>query len=238
MSDPVSPSPRMFDRKPLPADDDVLPPTKPAVQGILKKVKGQVPAKPQANMKKPRAVPVEVIPDDEGEPRNVLPSDARSLLEPVTVAPRPSAPPHAFTQIFDYDERTGASSAQAPSQGSKAQASGDAIDGKGGMNGKDSKDGKAKHVRWTPNVMGNASPAAEAPSLQLSDPGVRQGAGKQPQGRPAMRARASMPGTGAEKQGAERAQAGKEKSGEDLQWYAVEAIENLKQQRSKPPSAV
>ncbi|KAI4517975.1 hypothetical protein K525DRAFT_228053 [Schizophyllum commune Loenen D] len=231
MSDPVSPSPRMFDRMPAPVVDDAV---QPPVQGILKKVKEHIPSKPTANTKpttttnakKPRAIQVEVIPDNEGEPLNVLPSDARSLLEPVTVAPRPSAPPHAFNHIFDYDEPSASGAQTSSSQGSGSNKAGDSA----GMNAKAASSGKndkAKHVRWTPSVAGNAGPA-EGPSAA----DARQLPGKQAPGRPPIRPRASMPATGAEKHGAGQ------KHGDDLQRIAVEAIENLKQTRNKPPSAV
>ncbi|KAL1744601.1 hypothetical protein HDZ31DRAFT_38282 [Schizophyllum fasciatum] len=226
MSDPVSPSPRMFDRPPAHVADDAAPPTHPPVPGILKKVKEHIPSK--ANAKKPRAIPVEVIPDTEGEPLNVLPSDARSLLEPVTVAPRPSAPPHAFTQIFDYDEHSTSAPQASSAHSSKQSANGDSA----GVRAANGKNDKAKHVRWTPNVAGNANPAGEGPSAVDA---ARQALGKQVPGRPPMRPRASMPATGAEKQSAAHY---KEKAGDDLQRFAVEAIENLKQVRSKPPSAV
>ncbi|KAI5888253.1 uncharacterized protein SCHCODRAFT_02513673 [Schizophyllum commune H4-8] len=231
MSDPISPSPRMFDRMPAPVVDDAV---HAPVQGILKKVKEQIPAKPittnaklATTSKKPRAIQVEVIPDNEGEPLNVLPSDARSLLEPITVAPRPSAPPHAFNHIFDYDEPSASGAQTSSSQGSSSNKAGDsaAMNAKAASSGKND---KAKHVRWTPSVSGTNAGQAEGPS----GADVRPVPGKQAPGRPPIRARASMPATGAEKQGAGQ------KHGDDLQRIAVEAIENLKQTRNKPPSAV
>ncbi|KAF9490325.1 hypothetical protein BDN71DRAFT_1454435 [Pleurotus eryngii] len=205
-----------------------------------------------AKSSKKSGVMVEEVSDDEETEgmSEALPTDSRHIMEenPNIVKPKPSVPSKMFDNIIAYDEDYDSGSTIS---GPSTAGGWDSL--VGGM--AESKSMKAKHVRWTPSALGNASPISfrgdeEGPGmnieafLQDAASALHQGkAGVPPVG---GRGRTgSMSQGGGFKWGQANNRAGdvegrtpgapKQDSSDELGWYAMEA---MKQMRSKPASAV
>lgn len=165
MSDPASPSPRIFGVE-LPDITNLgVTQTNTAKKGKGKK-----------NAKEKQVVTIEEVSDEEGSAglkdwAEKLPSDSKVILEP-----KPSVPSTMFTNIFQYDEQeeqeeeVPAWFAAAAKQVQQGTAQWEKALAGGNLN--------AKHVRWTPSVVGGESPATQAlksegfiPSLESIDDG-------------------------------------------------------------------
>ncbi|KAF7430382.1 hypothetical protein PC9H_006087 [Pleurotus ostreatus] len=202
---------------------------------------------------KKSGVMVEEVSDDEETEgmSEALPTDSRHIMEenPNIVKPKPSVPSKMFDNIIAYDEEDYDSGSTI--SGPSTVGGWDSL--VGGM--AESKSTKAKHVRWTPSALGNASPISfrgdeEGPGmnieafLQDAASALHQGkAGVPPTG---GRGRTgSMSQGGGFKWGQANNRAGdvegrtpgapKQDNSDELGWYAMEA---MKQMRSKPASAV
>ncbi|KAF4563865.1 hypothetical protein EYR36_003109 [Pleurotus pulmonarius] len=204
-----------------------------------------------AKSSKKSGVMVEEVSDDEdtdgvGE---ALSTDSRYIIEenPNIVKPKPSVPSKMFDNIIAYDDEDYDSGSTV--SGPSTVGGWDSL--VGGM--AESKSMKAKHVRWTPSALGNASPISfrgdeEGPGmnieafLQDAASALNQGKAGVPLGPVGGRGRTgSMSQGGGFKWGQANNRAGdvsgapKQDSSDELSWYAMEA---MKQMRSKPASAV
>lgn len=144
-SDPVSPSPRSFL---FPGTEDGVSAT-----GILKK--GKVGKSGAVQGGKGKRVTIEDVSDDEEEDCfEHLPSDSKYIMEP-----KPVVPPAMFEQILDYDE----DSSFAPSiVKTPTNANWDKV--------MEDKAVRAKHVRWTPSVVGGSPVSTVVPDEVVDKP--------------------------------------------------------------------
>jgi hypothetical protein len=146
MSDPVSPSPRIFA---LPDDVQELKPAADVPSRMTKKGKGK-----QAKAKR---VTIEEVSDEEdADTLERLPVDSKYIFEP-----KPSVPPTMFSEILDFaptpppvPPSTTLQSDSSSQVGHPPAPSGES-DGRGLT-------GDGKHVRWTPSAPGNAAPTSRS----------------------------------------------------------------------------
>ncbi|KAJ7788402.1 hypothetical protein B0H14DRAFT_2948834 [Mycena olivaceomarginata] len=146
MSDPVSPSPRIFA---LPDDVQELKPAADVPSRMTKKGKGK-----QAKAKR---VTIEEVSDEEdADTLERLPVDSKYIFEP-----KPSVPPTMFSEILDFAPTPPPVPPSTTLQSDSSSRVGHPPAPSRESDGR-SLTGDGKHVRWTPSAPGNAAPTSRS----------------------------------------------------------------------------